>query len=176
MADLPPPLVDEVRGTLRDLRSARLAATTWPAVAGHLGRLAAAVDRDDHEGVQRALLPVAQVAFEGKVRGRLASADRRAAVVTATKPTSSLPVVGAVCGALICLIGFALGGGLVLAATAAFGLFIFGVALAGTRTNAERTEDRIARRASPTRVALEPAPSAVLAAAAQVEHALGGRS
>lgn len=171
-APLPPPLAAEVRAALRDLRVARLAHVTWPAVAGDLGQLASAVDRGDEASTRRALLPLGRVAFEGKVRGRLAGADRRAAVVTATKPTRSLPIVGAVCGALICGIGFLLGGGLVLVATALFGLFIFGVALAGTRTNAERTEDRIARRASPTREALAPAPAAVVEVIARIEEAL----
>ena len=174
MADqLPPPLVDEVRGALHDLRIARLAETTWPAVFGDLGRLGAAVERADEVAVHRALVPLAQVAFEGKVRSRLAGADRRAALVTATKPTSSLPVVGAVCGAILMALGYALGGGLVLLGTAVFALFIFGVAVAGTRTNAQRTEDRFARRASPTRVALGPAPTAVREAIEQLEADLG---
>ena len=103
---------------------------------------------------------------------RLLSVDPRAAVVTATKQTSALPAVGAVCGVLLCGLGYLIGGGLVLVATAAFGLFIFGVAVAGTRTNAERTEDRLARRASPTREALEPPPVAVVQAIVSIESAL----
>jgi dienelactone hydrolase len=172
---LPPPLVDEVRGALRDLRIAELAETAWPAVFGDLGRLGAAVEREDEDSIHRALVPLARIAFEGKVRSRLAAADRRAAVVTATKRTSSLPVVGAVCGVLIMSLGYALGGGLVLLATALFALFIFGVAVAGTRTNAERTEDRRARRSSPTRVALWPAPAAVREAIDQLEVDLSDR-
>ena len=171
-APLPPPLVVEVRSSLHDLRAARLTALTWPAIAGDLGRLAVAVERGDEAAARRALAPIAQVAFEGKVRGRLAGADRRAAVVIATKPTSSLPVVGAVCAAVLMALGYALGGGVVLAGTALFGLFIFGVAVAGTRTNLERTEDRRARRSSPTREALEPAPPEVLSAIAQLEATL----
>jgi hypothetical protein len=170
MADeLPPPLIEEVRGALRDLRAARLAEVEWPAVLGDLGRLGAAVERVDGDAVHRALVPLARVAFEAKVRTRLAAADQRAAVVTATKPTSGLPVVGAVCGVVIMGLGYALGGGLVLLATALFALFIFGVAVAGTRTNAQRTEDRRARRASPTRMALGPAPAAVREAIEQLE-------
>lgn len=166
---LPPELAADVRGALRDLRVARLAPTAWPAVAGDLALLAATLERGDEAGARQALLPLAQVGFEGKVRSRLASADRRAAVVTATKPTSSLPLVGAVCGLLLMGLGYLLGGGLVLLGTALFALFIFGVAVAGTRTNAERTEDRVARRASPTRVQLEPAPSAVVQAIGRIE-------
>jgi hypothetical protein len=69
-------------------------------------------------------------------------------------------------------LGYLLGGGLVLAGTALFALFIFGVALAGTRTNAERTADRRARRASPTRAALGPPPTAVLDAIERIEASL----
>jgi hypothetical protein len=169
---IPPPLLEQIRAALRDLRAARLSTLTWPAVAGDLARLSAALERGDGEAVEHALLPVAQTAYEGKVRRRLAGAGGRAAMVSATKPTSSLPIVGAVCGALICGLGYLLGGGLVLAGTAVFGLFIFGVAVAGTRTNAERTEDRMARRASPTREAHEPAPPAVRVAIAELERSL----
>lgn len=171
---LPPPLVAQVRSALADLRVARLSAITWPAVAGDLARLAAAIDHGDAASVHQALVPVSRTAYEGKVRSRLAGAGGRAAVVTATKPTSALPFVGAACGLLLCGIGYLLGGGLVLAGTAVFGLFIFGVAVAGTRTNAERTEERLARRASPTREALEPPPGAVVHAIREIEHALTG--
>jgi hypothetical protein len=169
MAHLPPDLVAQVRAGLRDLRTARLSAIAWPAVAGDLARLSAAVANGDPRAVQQAFVPVSRLAYEGKVRRRLAAADRRAAMVTATKPTSSLPVVGAVCGVLICALGYLLGGGLVLVGTFVFGLFIFGVAVAGTRTNAERTEDRLARRASPTREALQPPPQAVVEAIDRLE-------
>ena len=169
---LPPPLVAQVRSALADLRIARLSALTWPAVAGDLARLAAAVDHGDAAAVHQALVPVSRTAYEGKVRSRLAGAGRPAAMVSATKPTSSLPIVGAVCGVLLCGLGYLMGGGLVLAGTAVFGLFIFGVAVAGTRTNAERTEERLARRASPTREALEAAPAAVVRAIREVDQAL----
>jgi hypothetical protein len=172
MADLPPELVAQVRAGLRDLRAARLSAVAWPAVAGDLARLASAVSQGNPVAVQQAFVPVSRLAYEGKVRSRLAAADHRAALVTATKPTSSLPVVGAVCGALICALGYLLGGGLVLLGTFLFGLFIFGVALLGTRTSAERAEDRRARRASPTREALQPAPLAVVEAIDRVEAEL----
>jgi hypothetical protein len=172
--ELPPALVAQVRASLQDLRLARLSATAWPAVAGDVARLAAAVDHADPAAVEQALVPVSRTAYEGKVRRRLAGAGGRAAVVTATKQTSALPIVGAVCGVLICGLGYLIGGGLVLVATAVFGLFIFGVAVAGTRTNAERTEDRLARRASPTREALQPPPLAVVEAIGRLEAELSG--
>ena len=171
---LPPPLVELVRSTLRDLRTAHLPHTTWPSMAGELARLAAGVERGDETVVHRALIPLSRTAYEGKVRSRLAGADRRAAMVTATKPTSSLPVVGAVCGAIVMVLGYLLGGLPVLIGTAVFALFIFGIAVAGTRTNAERTEDRRARRASPTRERLEPPPAAVIEAIRAIEAELDG--
>jgi hypothetical protein len=169
---LPPQLVQQVRTSLSDLRTTQLSAVAWPVVAGELARLSAAVERGDPAAVTAALAPVAQTSYEGKIRRRLAAAGGRAALVTATKPTSSLPLVGAVCGALICSLGYLLGGGLVLAGSALFGLFIFGIALAGTRTNAEHTEDRIARRSSPTREVVELPPTAIVEAIARVEAEL----
>jgi hypothetical protein len=47
MPDLPEGLVREVRRTIGDLRRVQLAAMAWPAVAGDLARLAAAVARRD---------------------------------------------------------------------------------------------------------------------------------
>ena len=166
---LPPDLAADVHRVLADLRRAHLAETAWPAVAGDLARLASAIGHDDERAVRAALLPLTQAAFEGKVRGRLAAADRRAAVVSATKPTSSLPVVGAVCGVLLLGLGYLIGGGLVLVGTALFALFIFGVAVAGTRTNVDRLEERRARRLSPTRELTEPAPPIVVEALARIE-------
>jgi hypothetical protein len=166
---LPPDLSDDIRRVLADLRQARLPDTTWPAVAGDLGVLAAAVGRSDPVSVERVLVPLGQVAFEGKVRRRLAGAGNRAAMVTATKRTSSLPAVGVACGGLMLVLGYLIGGTLVLLGTAVFALFILGVAVAGTRTNAERTEDRIARRASPTRQALTPAPGLVVEAISRID-------
>jgi hypothetical protein len=168
-------LAEAVGRTLADLRRIQLAATAWPAVAGDLARLEATISRGNEPAARAALLPLSQAAFEGKVRGRLAGADRRAAFVTASKPTSSLPIVGAVSGAILLVLGYLLGGGVGLALTAAFALFIFGVAVAGTRTNAERTEERRARRVAPTQEVTERAPVAVLAAIQQIETELRGR-
>jgi hypothetical protein len=172
---IPDDLVEAVARTLADLRRIGLAATAWPAVAGDLARLEATLARGDEAAAKEALVPLSQAAFEGKVRGRLAGADRRAAFVTATKPTSSLPLVGAVSGAVILLVGYLLGGGIGLAVTAAFAVFIFGIAVAGTRTNAERTEERRARRVAPTQEVTERAPTAVLAAIRQIEAELTAR-
>ena len=118
MPDLPPDLAREVRRTLIDLRAAQLAATAWPVVAGDLARLAVAVERGDVDLVRASLVPISQATFEGKVRGRLAGADKPAAMVVATKPTSALPAVGAVSAALLIGIGYLLGGWVVAGLTA----------------------------------------------------------
>ena len=81
-------------------------------------------------------------------------------------------MVGAACGALLLLLGYLIGGWPVFAGTAVFALFIFGVAMAGTMTNAERTEDRLARRISPTREALLPPPPLVVEAVDRIEAML----
>ena len=117
MPTLEPDLGREVHRILDDLKRAQLAATAWPVVAGDLARLAVAVERGDAELVRASLVPISQATFEGKVRGRLAGADKPAALVVATKPTSALPLVGAVSAAILILIGYLLGGWLVAAAT-----------------------------------------------------------
>ncbi len=173
MADpLPKDLVREVRQTLADLRVTHLAATAWPVVAGDLGRLASAVQRQDDEAIRKALVPIAQATFEGKVRGRLAGANRAAAYVAATKQTSALPIVGAVSGILLVAVGYLLGGWVVAAGTAVFALFIFAVAYAGTSTNRERVERRHAQSLAPTMERTEPVPSVVLGAIDEIEASL----
>lgn len=171
-AGLPADLAREVRRTLSDLRSVHLAATAWPAVAGDLGKLAAAVGRADAEVVRTTLNVVAQATFEGKVRGRLAGADKPAALVIATKPTSALPAVGAVSAALLIGIGYLLGGALVAALAGVFALFIFGVALAGTRTTKDRVDQRRRRGLAPTMEPTEPAPIVVADAISRIEALL----
>jgi len=167
-----PELAAEVERTMADLRRARLAATAWPVVAGDLGRLDAAVERSNEAAVRAALLPISQAAFEGKVRGRLAGADRPAAFVSVTKKTSALPAVGLVCGGILLLLGYLLGGWLVFLGTAVFAVFIFGVAVAGTRTNVDRTEERRARGQAPTRESTEPAPPMIREMITRIESGL----
>jgi hypothetical protein len=169
---LPPELAREVRLTIGDLRRVRLAATAWPAVAGDLARLEAAVARDDLEAVRGALVPLSQATFEGKVRGRLAAADRPAALVVGTKPSPALPIVGAVSAIVLVVIGYLLGGWVVAGVTAVFALFILGVALAGTQTTKHRLERR-SRGLAPTAERTEPPPTVVTDAITQIEARLG---
>jgi hypothetical protein len=167
---LEPDLGREVHRILDDLRQARLAATAWPVIAGDLARLAVAVERGDADLVRASLVPISQATFEGKVRGRLAGADKPAALVVATKPTRALPLVGAVSAAILILIGYLLGGWLVAAVTSGFALFIFGVALAGTRTTTDRLDNRRSRGLAPTMESTEPAPTVVVDAIARIEE------
>jgi len=174
VAGLPPDLAQEVRRTVTDLREAQLAATAWPAVAGDLGRLAVAVERADADLTRSALVPISQATFEGKVRGRLAAADKPAAFVVATKPTSALPAVGAGSAALLILTGYLLGGWVVALGAALFGLFILGVALAGTRNTKDRFEQRRTKGLAPTMEPTEPAPTVVAEAILKIEAGLPG--
>jgi hypothetical protein len=169
---LEPALEREVRRTLADLRQAQLAATAWPVVAGDLARLAVAVERGDVDLVRGSLVPISQATFEGKVRGRLAGADKPAALVVGTKPTSALPWVGAVSAAILIGIGYLLGGWAVAVATGAFALFIFAVALAGTHTTKDRLDHRRSKGLAPTMEPTEPVPTVVADAIARIEGQL----
>jgi hypothetical protein len=173
MPELPVELSGEVRRTLADLRRVRLAATAWPAVAGDLARLHAAIARGDAEAVRGALVPISQATFEGKVRGRLAGAGSPAALVVGTKSTRALPIVGGVSALLLVVIGYLLGGWLVAGLTAVLAAFIFGVALAGTHTTKDRLEQRRARQGlAPSAEPTEPAPKVVTDALGELERRL----
>ncbi len=157
---LTPSTGQELTRTLADLSTVRLTVAAWATVRADLERLEAAVHSGRDDDVRDALLPVSRAAFEGKVHRRLGGAGGRSAVVAATKKTSALPVVGALCGVFLLGLAWLLGGGLVLAGTAVLAVFVFGVAVAGTRTNADRTEQRRAAVA-PAEEPTEPAPSDV---------------
>ena len=174
MPDLPDELAREVHRTTTDLRRVQLAATAWPAVAGDLARLAAAIERHEPDAVRAALVPISQATFEGKVRGRLAAADQPAAMVVGTKPTSALPLVGGISALILIVIGYLLGGWVVAAGTAVFAAFIFGVALAGTHTTKDRIDQRRAKGLAPTMEPTEPPPTVVTDAIGKIEASLGG--
>lgn len=149
MTPLTPDTRTEVRDALDQLAAAELPADAWRPLPAQLDQLGEALATGDEQVVRSALVPVGRAVFEAKVRSRLGGTRRSAAAVIPTKRTPALPVVGAVCGGILLFLGWQLGGGLVLGATAALGLFIFGVALAGTRANAERAAARRARTATP---------------------------
>jgi hypothetical protein len=150
----------------------RLAAQAWAVVAGDVARMDAAVQRADEAAIRAALVPVSQAAFEGKVRGRLAGTGTQAPAVVPTKRSAALPVVGLGCAALILGLGYLIGGPLVLAASGAFALFVFVVALAGSRVTASRGRMR-AQPLAPTAEPVYPPPRMLREAIAQVEADLG---
>jgi hypothetical protein len=133
-------------------------------VAADLARLDAAVTGGDPCAVRAALVPVAQAAFEGRVRGRLAGAGTRSAAVVPTKPTPMLPVVGATCATVMLVIGYLIGGPVILAATAVLAAGVLVVAVAGTRVAADRARASQQRRLAPSAEQTEPPPVAVRSA------------
>jgi hypothetical protein len=149
MTRLQPATADEVRAALDGLAAAQLPPATWESLRGPIDHLRAALAADDETAVRAALVPVSRAVFEAKVRSRLGAPRSGAGIVVPTKNTPALPVVGAICAILLIALGWLLGGGVVAAATAALGLLVLVVALAGTRTNAEHTAARHARNAEP---------------------------
>lgn len=114
----------ELARLLTEVRSLRLQRDDWDVVDGHL----AAIEAGDELRVEA----LSQHVFEARVRGRY-SGPRTGGGVVATKQTSVLPVVGLVCGGLLVAVGALLGGGVILAGIVGLGLFVFGVAFAGSR-------------------------------------------
>ena len=120
----------ELARLLVELRSLRLQPADWEVIDEHL----AAVEGGDDERVDA----LSQHVFEARVRGRY-SGPRRGGDVVATKQTSVLPVVGLVCGGLLVAVGALLGGGEILVGIVVLGLFVFGVAFAGSRVAHRRS-------------------------------------
>lgn len=114
----------ELARMLSEVRSLRLRPDDWDAVDGHLAAIEAG-DRSRIGDLSRAV-------FEARVRGRF-SGPRGSAGVAPTKQTSVLPVVGVVCGGLLVGVGALLGGGPILWGIVALGIFVFGIAFAGSR-------------------------------------------
>lgn len=136
---LPDGVADDARRTLAELVGARLEPAEWSAVVTAVDRLAEAAAADDDGGVRESLAELQATAFEARIRRRMPRSGPAAPAVAPTKRTSALPVVGLVCGALVLGVGQAVGGGLVLAGSAVFALFVLVVALAGSRVAAGRT-------------------------------------
>ncbi|HSL59825.1 MAG TPA: hypothetical protein VK866_18395 [Acidimicrobiales bacterium] len=168
---LPPDLVAEVRRSIRSLVGARLDPARWDEAHAHLRRLGEAVVAGDAEATRAGLVPVAQAGFEGAVRRRLGAPRGSAPAVIPTKRTSGLPLVGAVCAAILLLLGWLLGGGLLLVGTGLLAVGVLGVALAGTRTNLARTQRRHAAQRPTDDLAVDTPPE-VLALVAEIERAL----
>ncbi len=130
----------EAARVVAELSALRLAPEDWDAVEDVLADVATGdLDRTDE---------LARVVFEARVRSRF-SGPKAAADVVPTKQTSVLPVVGLVCGGLLVGVGALLGGGVILAGIVALGVFVFGIAFAGSRV-AHRGGDAAAGGSSRT--------------------------
>jgi hypothetical protein len=114
----------ELARLLTEVRSLRLRPDDWDAVDEHL----AAIERGERSRIDE----LSQTVFEARVRGRF-SGPRGSAGVAPTKQTSVLPIVGLVCGGLLVAVGALLGGGPILWGIVALGVFVFGIAFAGSR-------------------------------------------
>jgi len=124
----------ELARLLTELRSLRLRPDDWEVVDGHLARVEA--------GDGAAVDALSQEVFEARVRSRY-SGPRTGGDVVPTKQTSVLPVVGLVCGGLLVAVGALLGGGLILVGIVVLGLFVFGVAFAGSRVAHRRSAGEV---------------------------------
>lgn len=120
---------DELRDLVDDLTTMRLRPREWTRLEEQLR----AVDPSAPDAVER----VSQVLFEARVQRRF-QGGRASSSLPPTKQTSALPWVGLVCGALLLAVGGALGGGPVLIGVAALGVFVFGIAMAGSRVTHSR--------------------------------------
>lgn len=121
----------ELARLLAEVRSLRLRPEDWDAIDRQL----AGVQAGDGTAVEE----LSQTVFEARVRGRFTGARAKAGVVP-TKQTSVLPLVGLVCGGLLVGVGALLGGGVILVGIAVLGVFVFGIAFAGSRV-AHRQRD-----------------------------------
>ena len=121
----------ELARLLTEVRSLRLRPEDWDAIDDHL----AAIETGDVARVD----DLSQTVFEARVRGRY-SGRRIGGDVMPTKQTSVLPAVGLVCGGLLVAAGALLGGGEILVGIVVLGLFVFGVAFAGSRVTHRRAE------------------------------------
>ena len=114
----------ELARLLSEVRSLRLRPDDWESVDAHL----ADIESGDRTRVDQ----LSQTVFEAQVRGRF-SGPRGSAGVAPTKQTSVLPIVGVVCGGRLVGVGALLGGGPILWGIVALGVFVFGIAFAGSR-------------------------------------------
>jgi len=114
----------ELARLLGEIRSLRLRPDDWDVVDEHL----VAIEHGDRARIDE----LSRSVFEARVRGRFRG-PRGSGSVVPTKQTSVLPLVGLLCGGLLVAVGALLGGGLILWAIVALGVFVFGIAFAGSR-------------------------------------------
>lgn len=129
------------RGELVDaaerLRWVELTAAEWEEIGSAVEQAITDLASDRTDRLEPVVTKLTNTAFRAQVRDRLGSTHDAPAVVP-TKPSRALPGIGLVCAAMLMALGWALGGMVVLIGTAGFALFIFAVAIAGTRSVANR--------------------------------------
>jgi hypothetical protein len=140
MSDLADSIV-RLREALGSLRGVALPPLDWAEVTHTLDTALHALTESDDDRVEQASVELSNAVFRAKVQVTLGTGHQQAPAVAPTKQTPALPLVGVACGALLLGLGFALGGGVVLAGTAVLALFVVGVAVAGT-TSVNRRRSR----------------------------------
>ncbi len=120
----------ELERVLDELLEARLLPGDWAMIGVELQ--AVVEERGDTGHRPEAVHRLAQVTFEARIQQRF-HGGRSATTLPPTKQTSALPWVGLVCGGVLLLVGGSLGGGPVFVGVALLGLFVFGIAMAGSR-------------------------------------------
>ena len=133
----------QMLAALDSLESASLTSPEWAEVSTALDAVlvlcsSGPLDTPDERRLDEAEVRLRNLAFTNQVRSRLGGSGRPAPVVAPTKQTPALPIAGFVCGGALLVLGWSLGGGIMLAGTAALALFVIGIAVAGTTTVAER--------------------------------------
>lgn len=118
----------ELSRLLAELPTMSLLPSDWDAIASQLHTVA----DGGGDGIDEAIDRLSQLSFEARVQRRF-HAGRASSSLPPTKQTSALPWVGGICAGLLGLVGGSLGGGPVLAGVAVLAVFVFGVALAGSR-------------------------------------------
>ena len=129
---------------LERLDQVELTAAEWEQVSTALDEVLTELVSGRTDRLEPLTTRLANTAFRARVRDRLGPSGQAPAVVP-TKPSRVLPVIGLVCAVTLMALGWAIGGLVVLIGTGGFAVFVFVVAMAGTRS-------RTTRRSQPARV------------------------
>jgi hypothetical protein len=168
MNDLADSIV-RLRDAMASLRGMALPPLDWIDVARALDTALHALAKGDDNGVEQTSVALSNAVFRAKVLVTLGNGRQQAPAVAPTKQTAALPLIGVACGLLLLGLGFALGGGVVLAGTATLALFVVGVAVAGSTSVNQR---RSRSHTSETETSLTGAPPSVIDALDQLSELL----
>lgn len=150
MSDLAGSIV-RLREASGNLRGLTLPPLDWTEVTHVLDRARHALAEGDDNSVEQASVALSNAVFRATVQVALGDGRQQAPAVAPTKQTPALPLIGVACGLLLLGLGFALGGGVVLAGTATLALFVVGVAVAGTTSvNQRRSRSHTSEAGTPS--------------------------